>query len=150
MKKLITLAISILSLNVSLSQDKANEFLNLKFDITKVESAFNTFIEKNLAEIEYEDYLYEKYTNQFGLKNFYYEADIDDIDVIEMEEEVTFNFDTKAYLPKDFNPLKGIGDLDWNTIELAEVEEEEEEVNYTTETDLNLKTKKQTINYVNN
>ena len=50
---------------------------------------------------------------------------IKDINVYELEEEVNIDFDTKQFLPEGFNPLKGLGDLDWNTIELIELEEEE-------------------------
>ena len=49
---------------------------------------------------------------------------VEDVYVYELEEEVTIDFDTKQYLPKDFNPLKGLYDLDWSTIELIELEEE--------------------------
>lgn len=49
---------------------------------------------------------------------------IDAIELIELEEEVSFNFDTKNYLPENFNPLKGKDDLDWSKIELVELEEE--------------------------
>ncbi len=51
-------------------------------------------------------------------------AMVEDICVYEVEEEVAIDFDTTQYLPNDFNALKGIGDLDWNTIELVELEEE--------------------------
>lgn len=49
---------------------------------------------------------------------------IDDIQLYQVEEEVTINFDTRPYLPEGFNPFKGIGDLNWDTIQLFEVEEE--------------------------
>ena len=49
---------------------------------------------------------------------------IEDIYVYEIEEDVIINFDTKKYLPKGFNSLKGMYELDWNTIELVELEEE--------------------------
>ena len=49
---------------------------------------------------------------------------VEDIYVYEVEEEVAIDFDTTQYLPNDFNALKGIGDLDWKTIELVELEEE--------------------------
>ncbi len=49
---------------------------------------------------------------------------IKDINVYELEEEVTIEFDTQQYLPMGFNPLKGLGDLDWSTIELMEIEDE--------------------------
>jgi len=51
-------------------------------------------------------------------------VNIDDLYVYEIEEEVSINFDTKQYLPEGFNPLKGLGDLDWTSIELIELEEE--------------------------
>ena len=50
--------------------------------------------------------------------------DIASIELIEIEEEVTFNFDTTKYLPVGFNALKGKDDLDWSTIEIIEIEEE--------------------------
>lgn len=49
---------------------------------------------------------------------------IDAIELIELQEEVSFNFDTEDYLPENFNPLKGKHDLDWSKIELFELEEE--------------------------
>ena len=49
---------------------------------------------------------------------------VNDVEVIEIEEAVVINFDTKAYLPEDFNALKGTHDLDWNAIELIDIEEE--------------------------
>lgn len=52
--------------------------------------------------------------------------DVNDIEAIELEEEVVINFDTKIYLPEDFNALKGMHDLDWNLIEVIELEEEVE------------------------
>ncbi len=51
-------------------------------------------------------------------------VEVEDVYVYDIEEDVTFDFETKKYLPTDFNPLKGIGDLDWNKIELIEIEEE--------------------------
>ena len=53
-----------------------------------------------------------------------YDLDWDSIELVELQEEVTINFDTKQFLPKDFNSLKGMYDLDWSTIELIEIEEE--------------------------
>jgi len=49
---------------------------------------------------------------------------IDNIFVYNIDEEVTLNFDTKDYLPKHFNALKGLGDLNWDNIKLVELEEE--------------------------
>ena len=52
--------------------------------------------------------------------------DISTIEIVELEEEVELNFDTKRYLPIGFNALKGKDDLDWNAIEIVELEEEVE------------------------
>lgn len=52
------------------------------------------------------------------------ELDWSTIELFEVEEEVNLDFDTKDYLPANFNPLKGLRDLDWSSIELFEVEEE--------------------------
>lgn len=49
---------------------------------------------------------------------------IESLEVIEIEEEVTFNFDIKKYLPEGFNALEGMHDLNWDDIELIEVEED--------------------------
>ena len=49
---------------------------------------------------------------------------VEDVYVYELEEEITIDFDTKLFLPQGFNPLKGLGNLDWNKIELIELEEE--------------------------
>tara|TARA_R110002049_G_scaffold99113_4_gene241670 strand:+ start:5642 stop:6139 length:498 start_codon:yes stop_codon:yes gene_type:complete len=46
------------------------------------------------------------------------------IELFEIEEEVNLGFNSKDYLPKGFNPLKGLHDLDWSSIELFEIEEE--------------------------
>ena len=52
------------------------------------------------------------------------DLDITTIEVIEIEEEVVLDFDTKKYLPEGFNALKGKDDLDFSTIEIIEIEEE--------------------------
>lgn len=49
---------------------------------------------------------------------------VEDVCVYELDEEINIDFDTKLYLPEGFNPLKGLGNLDWNKIELIELEEE--------------------------
>ena len=54
------------------------------------------------------------------------DLDLCDLDIIEIEEEVELGFDTKQYLPKDFNPLKGMHDLNWSKIQLVVMEEEVE------------------------
>ena len=51
-------------------------------------------------------------------------ARIEDIYVYEVDEDLSFGFDINQYLPKDFNSLKGLYDLNWDTIELIDIEEE--------------------------
>jgi hypothetical protein len=71
---------------------------------------------KTLEELYLEAELFE---SDFALE-------VNSIEVYKIEEEIILNFDTRMYLPEDFNPLKGIHNLDWNTIELVEFEEEVE------------------------
>jgi len=50
--------------------------------------------------------------------------EINSIEIIELEEEVEFCFDTANYLPKDFNALEGLNNLDLASAELIEIEKE--------------------------
>ncbi len=50
--------------------------------------------------------------------------DIETLEIVEIDEEVEINFDTKKYLPEGFNALEGKDDIDWNSVELIELEEE--------------------------
>ena len=52
------------------------------------------------------------------------ELDWSTIELFEIEEEDNLGFNSKDYLPEEFNPLKGLHDLDWSTIKLSEIEEE--------------------------
>ena len=88
-----------------------NDSLYLNLDYINVISEENE-LEKSLF-VNVEDSSFENF-------------DINSIEVIELEEEVEFNFNPKDYLPKGFNALKGKHDLDWSTIELVELEEEVE------------------------
>ena len=51
---------------------------------------------------------------------------IESIDLYEPEEEFEIGFDTTKYLPEDFNARTGMDDIDWSTIELYEIEEEDD------------------------
>ena len=53
-----------------------------------------------------------------------FDLDWNKIKLVELEEEVNLDFETKNYLPEHFNPLKGKYDLDWNSITLVEMDEE--------------------------
>jgi hypothetical protein len=48
---------------------------------------------------------------------------IESIQVLEIEEEIQFDYDTSEYLPLNFNANEG-KNLDWSSIELLEVEED--------------------------
>ncbi|MDO5979754.1 hypothetical protein [Flavivirga spongiicola] len=50
--------------------------------------------------------------------------DISSIEVYEIEETVNLGFNTNDYLPENFNPLKGKGNIDWSTVEIYEIEED--------------------------
>ena len=49
---------------------------------------------------------------------------VEDVNVVELEEAVEINFDTKQYLPKDFNALAGKNDIDWSKVALVALEED--------------------------
>jgi hypothetical protein len=74
---------------------------------------------KTMEELELENTLFNT-ANNFDVEDF----DSASMEVTEIEEDVELNFDTKTYLPANFNTLKGMYDLDWNTIELVELEED--------------------------
>ena len=71
---------------------------------------------KTLEQIALEAELFKNITN----------FDINSLDVYEIEEEIFIDFDTKQYLPKNFNPLAGKNELDWSKVELMDLEEEVE------------------------
>lgn len=52
------------------------------------------------------------------------DINVEDINVIEIEEEVEIDFNTKEYLPERFVATKGMHDIDWTKVELIELEEE--------------------------
>jgi len=82
---------------------------------------------KTMEEIELEEALFNT-NDDFAFENF----DVNTIEIIDLEEDVEINFDTQAYLPANFNALRGMHDLDWNTIELVELEEDVE-INFDTQ-----------------
>ena len=82
-------------------------------------SALNDeYVETEIEAFEIEQELFENYDDVT--------ININDIKVIEVEEEIEINFDTKKYLPKRFNAYKGMYDVNWDEIELIELEEEVE------------------------
>jgi hypothetical protein len=94
--------------------------------IVNTSTAFNTIKDPDSLKIKCTEQNNEvcSLINQFVLDSIQEPAKIEEIYVYEVEEDISFDFETKECLPKDFNPLKGIGDLNWESIELIELEEE--------------------------
>ena len=90
--------------------------LSVNANVEPKETPMDNFISNQIESLELELALFGTLIND-GIIN------IDSIEVIEMEEEVHFNYDTSEYLPLNFNAHEG-EDLDWTNIELVEVEEE--------------------------
>ena len=51
-----------------------------------------------------------------------HDLDWNTIELVEIEEDVEFDFNTKDYLPKNFNALKGMHDLDSHKFQLVLIE----------------------------
>jgi hypothetical protein len=109
MYRLALLFSVLITLNAAAKTNNDSYFFNIGLDTTNV----------NSLEHEIETSLFDKDEN---LDNQYLE--IDSIEVIELEEEVNFDFDITDYLPENFNALKGKHDLDLKSIEVIEIEEE--------------------------
>ncbi len=94
--------------------------------IVNTTTAFNTLKDPDTLRIKCTEQNNEvcSLINQFTLDIIREPAKIEEIYVYEVEEDISFDFETEECLPKDFNPLKGIGDLNWESIELIELEEE--------------------------
>ena len=75
------------------------------------------FIELENEIFDLEQIVFADFTTTQSLK-------VEDIEVIEIEEDVEIDFDTKKYLPERFNAYKGMHDIDWSKVELVEIEEE--------------------------
>ena len=109
MKRLVIIISMFLALNI-----------NAKAQLTEGDySRLNSeYIELQNEIFDLEQVVFEDYTTiTQNLK-------VEDIKVVELEEEVEVNFDTKSYLPERFNAYKGMYDIDWTTVELVEIEEE--------------------------
>jgi len=90
-------------------------------NISNVISANSNNNEKCEQSNEEECVLIHKLFAHNGISN---ELDWNKIKLVELEEEAILDFETKNYLPLNFNPLKGKYDLDWNSIKLVEMDEE--------------------------
>lgn len=109
MKSLVIIISMFLAVNVTAnSRMNSQDYSVLNIDYVNLENELF-----DLEQIVFEDAL--------SLED---ELKVSDIVVNEEEEEININFDTKEYLPERFNPYKGMHNIDWNTIELVEIEEE--------------------------
>ncbi|MBN4070243.1 hypothetical protein JYT76_01015 [Olleya sp. AH-315-F22] len=111
MYRLALLFSVLITLNAAAKINNDSCCFNIELDTTNIYS----------IEHELEQSLFNNVEN---LNNQYLE--IDSIQVIEIDEEVEFDFNPKDYLPINFNALKGKDDLDWSAIELIELDEEVE------------------------
>ena len=111
MKTLVIIFSMILALNVTANtQMTAEDYSSINIEYVTLENEIF-----NLEQVVFEDFF-----------NIVEDVNVTDINVVELEEEVEINFDTKNYLPERFNANNGIHDIDWNTVELVELEEEVE------------------------
>ena len=108
MKRFVIIFSMFLALNVTAkTQMPEGEYSILNFEFIELENEIF-----DLEQIVFEDFI----TTQ-SLK-------VEDVEVVEIEEDIELDFDTKNYLPERFNANKGMYDIDWSTVELVEIEEE--------------------------
>ena len=109
MKRLVIIISMFLALNVNAKGQKTEgEYSLLNTEYIELQNEIF-----DLEQIVFEDIIS---TTQ--------DIKVEDINVIEVEEDIEINFDTKEYLPKRFNAKKGMYDIDWDKVELVEIEEE--------------------------
>ena len=62
--------------------------------------------------------------NLFGDQTISEAVSIASLDIFEVDEEISLNFDTQKHLPEGFNAKDGMNEIDWSKITLYELEEE--------------------------
>ena len=108
MKRLVIIISMFLALNINAKQ---------QFSEAEYSLLISEFIELENEIFDLEQIVFEDITTTQSLK-------VEDIEVIEIDEDIEINFDTKKYLPERFNAFKGMYDIDWSKVELVEIEEE--------------------------
>ncbi|NNK82249.1 MAG: hypothetical protein HKO92_03915 [Flavobacteriaceae bacterium] len=108
MKRLVIIISMFLALNINAKQQLSEG---------EYSALVSEFIELENEMFDLEQIIFADFTLTESLK-------VEDIKVIEIEEEVEINFDTKKYLPERFNAYKGMYDIDWSTVEIVEIEED--------------------------
>ena len=111
MKSLVIIFSMFLALNVTAkTQMPEEDYFSINLDYVILENELF-----DLEQIVFEDFY-----------NIIEDIKVSDINVVELEEDIEINFDTKKYLPERFNAYKGMHDIDWNTVKLVELEEDVE------------------------
>jgi hypothetical protein len=111
MKSLVIIFSMFLALNVTAKTQMPDEdYFSINLDYVILENEIF-----DLEQIVFEDFY-----------NIVEDVKVSDINVVELEEDIEINFDTKKYLPERFNAYKGMHDIDWNTVKLVELEEDVE------------------------
>jgi hypothetical protein len=111
MKSLVIIFSMFLALNVTAKTQMPDEdYFSINLDYVILENELF-----DLEQIVFEDFY-----------NIIEDIKVSDINVVELEEDIEINFDTKKYLPERFNAYKGMHDIDWNTVKLVELEEDVE------------------------
>ena len=111
MKSLVIIFSMFLALNVTAkTQMPEEDYFSINLDYVILENELF-----DLEQIVFEDFY-----------NIVEDVKVSDINVVELEEDIEINFDTKKYLPERFNAYKGMHDIDWNTVKLVELEEDVE------------------------
>jgi len=111
MKSLVIIFSMFLALNVTAKTQMPDEdYFSINLDYVILENELF-----DLEQIVFEDFY-----------NIVEDVKVSDINVVELEEDIEINFDTKKYLPERFNAYKGMHDIDWNTVKLVELEEDVE------------------------
>ncbi|MCF8274594.1 MAG: hypothetical protein K9I95_12260 [Flavobacteriaceae bacterium] len=85
---------------------------------------FGLLLSLNITTVSSKNIENYKTTNHYLINEQTNDLDWSKINLVKIEEEAEIGFDTKAFLPENFNPLKGKNDLNWNKIELIKVEED--------------------------
>jgi len=111
MKSLVIIFSMFLALNVTAkTQMTAEDYSTINIEYVTLENEIF-----DIEQVIFEDFY-----------NIVEDVNVTDINIVELDEEVEINFDTKNYLPERFNANKGMHDINWNRLELVELEEEVE------------------------
>ena len=93
MKRLVIIFSMFLALNVTAkTQITAEDYSTMNIEYVNFENEMF-----DIEQVVFEDFY-----------NIVVEVNVSDINVVELEEEVEINFDTKSYLPQGFNAYEGM------------------------------------------